>query len=243
MINVNSSTTLKKLKVELDFSGKTMGIEFEPYKTIAQLKEKARKLFFIVNSETKLFHTNKDLTAFESITLGEYFKNKSKIYLKLVLNSNMNNNLKDSNIQNKNDKNSNINDLKSSYISNLNNSNDKINIKDKDNSLGLINDENNNTNLITLNNSNIGIDINDNNNNNRINNVNISSKQRAKSNLKARDNSDSNSINSTKSYCECNSKMVKSYYCRDDNSFICKICRMDVTFFFLNISSTLKYLN
>jgi len=239
MNNNSSSKSLKKLKINLEYLGKTMGIEVEPYKTISQLKEKTRKLFFIVNLDFKLIHSNKDLTPFDSISLGEYFKNKSKIHLKLIQTSNLNYS-KEINASGKNDKNSNYNENKSSYIGNLNNSLDRININDKENLLNLNNDDINinNTHLNTLNNSNLNLDQIENLNNNRNSDNNISSrlktrsitknKNKADSSILISNNYESNVANNSKNICECNSKLVKSYYCRNDNSFICKMCRMDV---------------
>ena len=31
-----------------------------------------------------------------------------------------------------------------------------------------------------------------------------------------------------KMLCECKSNLLKTYYCRNDNSFICKNCRLNV---------------
>ncbi len=243
MNNNSLSKSVKKLKINIEFQGKTIGIELEPYKTVSQLKEKTRKVFFIVNLDFKLIHSNKDLSPFESITIGDYFKSKSKVHLKVIQTSNLNYS-KEIVPSAKNDKNANPNENKSSYINNLNNSLDKTNIADRENLFGFNNEDLkiNNLNLNTLNNSNINLDLVDNLNNNKNNDISVSLKLKPKSNLKNKNKLDSsiplisNSDINNKNICECNSKLIKSYYCRNDNSFICKMCRIDViiNFYFLN---------
>lgn len=89
-MNNNSANSIKKIKVNFEYMGKSMETEIEPYRNIGYLKEKAKKMFFIINVEYKIIHSNKDLTPFESITLGDYFKNKSKIQVKVIQTSNLN---------------------------------------------------------------------------------------------------------------------------------------------------------
>lgn len=240
MNNTNSSNSLKKIKINLDYLGKTIGIELEPYKTINQVKEKTRKLFFIINLEFKLIHSNKDLTPFDSITIGEYFKNKSKIYLKVVQLTNVNYS-KEFNKDNRNEKSPNNNDIRSSYVSNLNNSIEKTKINDMDNAFNINDEDKNNTNLITMNNSSNNIDNIENTNKISNDNLNLSTKLKSKNlhnnkdssklnnnRLDSIDNYTNYNNNSSKNLCDCKYNIVKSYYCREDNKFICKNCRVEV---------------
>jgi len=211
MNNNSSSNSLKKIKINLDYLGKSIGIEIEPYKTIAQLKEKTRKIFFIINLEFKLIHSNKDLTPFDSITIGEYFKSKSKIHIKVIQLSNVNYSKEINGGQSKTEKNPYNNDIQSSYISKSNNSLEKIKINNNDN---------------YDNNDNLNIEDVVNNYNNKAADVNKGESIILNTNS---NNNDSNSVsNHLKYLCECKSNLVKTYYCRDDNSFICRNCRMEV---------------
>ena len=80
----------KKLKINLEYLGKSIGIEIEPYRTIGFLKDKTRKLFFISNSDFKIIYSNKDLTHFDTISIGEYFEKKKKLHIKVIQLSNPN---------------------------------------------------------------------------------------------------------------------------------------------------------
>ena len=241
MNNNNSSNSLKRLKTNLEYLGKSIEIEIEPYKTIAQLKEKTGKLFFIINLEFKLIHSNKDLTPFDTITIGEYFKNKSKIHIKVIQLSNINYTKEIISGQSKIEKSLNNDiDIRSSYNTNLNISIEKIKINENNFKLNSEEVNNINTHLNTLNNSKLNLELVD-------GHVNVSSKLKSKTLLKNKDsskaanvnkgesvilntymNNNNNDSNHAKNLCDCESNLVKTYYCRDDNSFICRNCRMEV---------------
>lgn len=245
MNNNNYSNSLKKLKIYLDYLGKSIEIEIEPYKTIAQLKEKTRKLFFIVNLEFKLIHSNKDLTPFDSITIGEYFKNKSKTHIKVIQLSNANYSKEINSGQNKTEKSLNgSNYIRSSYIADSNDDlTEKIKINENEN-FNLISEDPDlisNLNLNTLNNieaieSNVNVSLKLKSKNLLKSKDNISNKAASLNkgdsvilNINANNNSSSgNVIENAKNMCDCKSNLVKSYYCRDDNSFICRNCRIEV---------------
>jgi hypothetical protein len=84
--------SIKKIRVNLEYASNTAGIDVEPYRPIKYLKERASKLFYPIKFEMTLLHSNKDLTAYENVSLGEYFKNKSNITIKIILNLNKNKN-------------------------------------------------------------------------------------------------------------------------------------------------------
>jgi len=76
-------TSGKKIKISLEHSGKVVNIECEQYKPIKYLKERAGKIFYPLNSDSKLVYNNKDLTQYESVALGDFFKNKTSIHIKV----------------------------------------------------------------------------------------------------------------------------------------------------------------
>lgn len=78
----NMVTSGKKLKISLEYSGNVVNIEVEQYKPIKSLKERAGKIFYPL-SDTRLVYNNKDLTPYESVALGDFFKNKQNIHIKV----------------------------------------------------------------------------------------------------------------------------------------------------------------
>ena len=79
----NMVTSGKKIKISLEYSGNVVNIECEQYKPIRYLKERAGKIFYPLNSDTRLVYNNKDLTPYESVALGDFFKNKTNIHIKV----------------------------------------------------------------------------------------------------------------------------------------------------------------
>ena len=79
----NMVTAGKKIKISLEYSGKIVNIECEQYKPIRSLKERAGKIFYPLSSESRLVHNNKDLSPYESVALGDFFKNKTNIHIKV----------------------------------------------------------------------------------------------------------------------------------------------------------------
>ncbi len=76
------SSSNKKHRIILDFNLITNSIDIEPYKQIKCLKEKASRLYHPIK-DIIITHNNKDLTPHENVTIGEYFKNKNNIVLKV----------------------------------------------------------------------------------------------------------------------------------------------------------------
>ena len=44
----------------------------------------ARKIIYPFKCDLKLLYANKDLTVFENMSIGEYFKNKNKVHVKII---------------------------------------------------------------------------------------------------------------------------------------------------------------
>jgi hypothetical protein len=77
-------SSIKKYRIVLEYNLITNSIDVEPYKPIKCLREKAIRLFFPIKGEMKLTYNNKDLTPHETVTIGEYFKNKNNIIIKVI---------------------------------------------------------------------------------------------------------------------------------------------------------------
>lgn len=81
MYNSNSKGLLKiSLKLQED----TTSIDIEPYKFISAIREKAYQKFYPLHIKLKMFYGNKDLGPYEDRSIGDYFKGKKQIIIRLV---------------------------------------------------------------------------------------------------------------------------------------------------------------
>jgi hypothetical protein len=78
------NSSIKKYKIVLEYNLITHNIEIEPYRQIKNIRERVIKLFHGIKNDIILKYNNKDLTPNENVTLGEYFKNKTKLILKII---------------------------------------------------------------------------------------------------------------------------------------------------------------
>jgi len=83
-MKVNNLLIMKKIKINLEYKTQHIVIEIEPYKTLKNLKEKASKLFFPLSNDFKILMNNKDQSAYEDYQIGEIYKNKPNLNLKLI---------------------------------------------------------------------------------------------------------------------------------------------------------------
>lgn len=78
---------IPKIKLQLEYDDKASVLDFEIYKPISSIYDKAEQIYFPLkfNKEHKIitFHS-KDLSMYSHLAIGEYFKNKNKITLKIV---------------------------------------------------------------------------------------------------------------------------------------------------------------
>ena len=94
--------SIKKVKVFIEYQGKVKITEIAPYKTISIIKDVAKELFKPINSDIKLIYNYKDISEYENEIIGDYFKKSSIIKLKIQTQNN--NNLKESNEKKKESK-------------------------------------------------------------------------------------------------------------------------------------------
>jgi hypothetical protein len=73
----------KKLRIGLEYNNAVVNIEVEPYKPVKFLKQRAAQIFFPLNFEIRLSFCNKDLTPYDEINIGEYFKGKGNITIRV----------------------------------------------------------------------------------------------------------------------------------------------------------------
>jgi hypothetical protein len=73
----------KKIKINLEYGTTIVNLEVEPYRPIKYLKQRASQIFYPLNFEVRVSYCNKDLTPFEEVNVGEYFKGKSNIAVKV----------------------------------------------------------------------------------------------------------------------------------------------------------------
>jgi len=182
---MNLNNSIKKVKITLEYQSHSINVEIEPYRPISYIREIAKKKFYPLNYEIKLIYSNKDLTPFDTISIGELFKNKSQIFIKIV---------QILIIPNKIDK---LKENETLHSYGNHKQNFSINTKED---LGILNSENEYNNLNNLPNF-----VNSYPHYNKIN----------------------QNINNTYILCPCRSDIV-NYYCRNDNTFLCKNCRFTV---------------
>lgn len=78
-----------KVKIQLEYNQQTVTIDTEAYRPISYLREKACSVFYPLNFENKyLSFKNKDLTSSESLMIGDYFKSKTHIVIKILTKNN-----------------------------------------------------------------------------------------------------------------------------------------------------------
>ena len=78
------SGIFNKIKVTLEYSGRSITSEIVPYKTIKYLREITKTLFYPIQGEVNLIYQNKDITKYGQYPLGEFFKNKNQIFIKVI---------------------------------------------------------------------------------------------------------------------------------------------------------------
>ena len=74
----------QKIKTNLEYQGRRVTTDIPPYKTIKYIKELAKNLFYPINSEIRLIYQHKDITQYEQNIIGDFFKRKNQIYIKIL---------------------------------------------------------------------------------------------------------------------------------------------------------------
>ncbi len=76
---------LKKIKLNLEYEGRIITSEIPPYKPISYIKDLAKNIFYIKNKEIELIYVNKDITQYENYIIGDFFKRKNPITIKVQI--------------------------------------------------------------------------------------------------------------------------------------------------------------
>ena len=74
----------QKIKTNLEYQGRKVTTDIPPYKTLKYIKELAKNLFYPINSEIRLIYQHKDITQYEQSVIGDFFKRKNQIYIKIL---------------------------------------------------------------------------------------------------------------------------------------------------------------
>ncbi len=92
--------SLKNIKINIEYEGKIKSTEIPPYKPISYIKEIAMELFNSIQSEIKIFFCNQDISEYKEYIIGDFFKRKKVINIKIeelnpkIFNNNLTNNKK-----------------------------------------------------------------------------------------------------------------------------------------------------
>lgn len=76
---------VKNIEVKFQYQDKIVTIKSETYRTIKEVKEKAMKKFFKIPKDVHCFYLARDLINYENNIIGEFFNNREKVTLKLML--------------------------------------------------------------------------------------------------------------------------------------------------------------
>ena len=85
---------LHKLNFHVEYLGRIRSTEIQPYKTIDYLIGIVKNLFYPIKSKIKILYNQTDIIPYNKYLIGDFFKLKTNIYLKIVsqyYNSNHNN--------------------------------------------------------------------------------------------------------------------------------------------------------
>ena len=74
----------QKIKTNLEYQGRRVTTDIPPYKTIKYIKKLTKNLFYPINSEIRLIYQHKDITPYEQSVIGDFFKRKNQIYIKIL---------------------------------------------------------------------------------------------------------------------------------------------------------------
>ncbi len=75
--------SLKNIKINIEYEGKIKSTEIPPYKPISYIKEIAMELFNSIQSEIKIFFCNQDISEYKEYIIGDFFKRKKVINIKI----------------------------------------------------------------------------------------------------------------------------------------------------------------
>ena len=117
-----SNLNLDSLKISLEYEGRKINTEIQPYKTLKNVKDLSKKLFFILEKEIELIYKNQIIESKNlKKSLGEFFTNKNLIHIKIIPKSTIvkNSKLKLASLKNNNKVNdNNISNLPKNYLCN-----------------------------------------------------------------------------------------------------------------------------
>jgi hypothetical protein len=71
------------LKITLKYQEECLSLEVEPYRTFSFIRDKAYTLFYPIHFKIKLTYLEKDLTPYENHQLGDFFKHKLSVLIKV----------------------------------------------------------------------------------------------------------------------------------------------------------------
>ena len=78
--------------INIEYKEQLITIKAEPYKTIEYIKEKSKNKFMDLPSDIRYYYLGKDITECGSEKIGDYFKNREKVTIKLIPSNNYHHN-------------------------------------------------------------------------------------------------------------------------------------------------------
>ena len=74
-----------QINFNLEYQSKIVKAKLPAYRTIYHLKELCKEAFFILRQQIHLTYKNKDITQLDHCILGDYFKGKNNIFIKVSI--------------------------------------------------------------------------------------------------------------------------------------------------------------
>lgn len=77
-----------QVNLNLEYQSRIVSVKLPQYKTIYHIKELAKEAFFILRQDIHLTHLNRDITKLDHCLIGDFFKGKNNIFIKVSIDSN-----------------------------------------------------------------------------------------------------------------------------------------------------------
>lgn len=77
-----------QINFNLEYQSRIVSVKLPQYKTIYHIKEVAKEAFFILRQDIHLTYLNRDITKLDHCLIGDFFKGKNNIFIKVSIDSN-----------------------------------------------------------------------------------------------------------------------------------------------------------
>jgi hypothetical protein len=79
------NTSINDLKFVIEYQTRQVPVKLKPHQQILDIKDLAARAFFLLREEIKLTFENRDISQYDVARVGEFFKGKKNIFIKVML--------------------------------------------------------------------------------------------------------------------------------------------------------------